>query len=155
KTLREVLLSDFEITTATPRFLEQWAALGNFAKLKELTSTTAQEERRHYLLSHHMSDIMREFPIAGLAPEEFLKGLRTMQPRLYSIASSSSGFPDEAHLTVSTVQYELHGSRRTGLASGYFAREAGLGSLLPVYIEPNPNFRLAPDDVPIIMIGAG
>jgi sulfite reductase (NADPH) flavoprotein alpha-component len=81
--------------------------------------------------------------------------LRPLQPRLYSIASSVAANPGEAHLTISTVRYLLHGEARAGVASGFFADRCPPDSVAPVYIQSNPHFRLPADDVPIIMIGAG
>lgn len=155
KTLGEALLRDFEVMTATPRFLEQWAARGDSSTLKELLAPGTDHERRRFLRHHHVADIMRAYPVPDFPAEDFLAGLRSMQPRLYSIASSPMAAPDEVHLTVSTVCYQLHGEDRTGLASGYLARKAQVGTTLPVYIEPNPRFRLPADEASIIMIGAG
>src|SRR3546814_6476269 len=76
-------------------------------------------------------------------------------PRLYSLASSLAAAPDEAHLTLAPVRYDLHGEARCGVASGLLADRAGPDTVLPVYIQSNPHFRLPGDDAPIIMIGAG
>ncbi len=154
-TLVEALEARFEITTATPRFLEHWAELTGNAVLKGLVGEGRAEARAAYFREHHVIDIIREFPVPGLPAETFIVGLRPLQPRLYSIASSLSANPDEAHLTVSTVRYELHGEPRAGVASGYFAERCALDSVAPVFVQPNPHFRLPDDDVPIIMIGAG
>src|SRR5690606_33288808 len=56
---------------------------------------------------------------------------------------------------VATVRYELHGEPRTGVATGHIAAHAQPDSVLPVYVQPNPHFRLPADDASIIMIGAG
>ena len=111
-------------------------------------------ERLAYLEANHVIDIVRQYPLRGIAPEDLLTGLRRLQPRLYSIASSHAAQDGDVHLTVSTVRYELHGSERQGVVSG------GLGHLedgatLPVFVQSNPHFRLPADDVPIIMVGAG
>jgi sulfite reductase (NADPH) flavoprotein alpha-component len=90
-----------------------------------------------------------------LATETLVAALRPMQPRLYSIASSLAAVPDEVHLTVATVRYELHGTARSGVASGHIADFAGPDAQIPVYVQENRHFRLPADDVPIIMIGAG
>ena len=155
KPLSEALSSDFEIMTVTPHFLEKWAGFGDFPELKVLLGSGAEKEQRQFLRHHHVADILRDFRLQGLAPQDFLTGLRPMQPRLYSIASSPAATPDEAHLTVSTVRYDLHGENRTGLASGYLAHHAKSGTELPVYIQANPHFRLPADDAAIIMIAAG
>ena len=153
--LAQALEEKFEITAATPRFVEQWANLSAASGLKKLLGDENAHERAAYLREHHIIDIIREFPIPGVLAEAFVAGLRPLQPRLYSIASSLAANPEQAHLTVSTVRYELHGEPRAGVASGYFADRAAPDTVLPVYIQSNPHFRLPADDVPIIMIGAG
>lgn len=155
KALSHVLASDFEVVTATPRFLENWARLSEATALLQLIDPRNAAERNAFLHSHHVIDIMRAFPVTGVDPMDFVAGLRPLQPRLYSIASSLSAAPDEVHLTISTVRYELHGEQRAGVASGYIAERAEPDTTLPVYVQANPHFRLPADDVPIIMIGAG
>jgi sulfite reductase (NADPH) flavoprotein alpha-component len=154
-TLGEALSAAFEITASTPRFLDQWASISDATALKNLQGDSLSEERSAFLREHHVIDIVRRFPVRGLDPKALLAGLRPLQPRLYSIASSASFAADEAHLTVSTVRYPLHGEVRSGVASGHMATRAEIGATLPVYVQPNPHFRLPDDGVPIIMIGAG
>ena len=55
--------------------------------------------------THDYVDILREFPGVTFAPEEFVKLLRKMPPRLYSIASSLKAHPGSVHLTVATVRW--------------------------------------------------
>ena len=155
KTLSEALERDYEITAATPRFLEQWAKLTGSSDLEDLRQEDRAAERSAFLYAHHVVDIVRKFPVGGLDAETFLAGLRPLQPRLYSIASSLSVVPDEVHLTLSPVRYSLHGEPRSGVASAHLADRAEPGSTLPVYIQANPHFRLPASDVPIIMIGPG
>jgi sulfite reductase (NADPH) flavoprotein alpha-component len=153
--LAQALERSFEITLATPRFLDQWAKLSGAGELAELRGDERSAERLAFLHNHHVIDIVRRFPVTGLAAEDLLAGLRPLQPRLYSIASSLAAVPDEVHLTLSPVRYELHGTRRNGVASAHLADRVGQGGILPVHVQSNPHFRLPADDVPIIMIGAG
>jgi sulfite reductase (NADPH) flavoprotein alpha-component len=154
-TLGDALASTLEITAATPRFIDHWAELSGAGELQALRGDAAFEARAAFLRSNHIVDIVRRFPVAGVDAQAFASGLRPLQPRLYSIASSLSAAPDEVHLTVSTVRYELNGEPRFGVASGQFSREAEPDTTLPVYVQANPHFRLPGDDVPIILIGAG
>jgi len=154
-TLGEALSSAYEITVATPRFIDQWANLSGAVDLSAFRGDDAAERRAAFLRAHHVIDIIRRFPVTGVDAQAFLAGLRPLQPRLYSIASSLSLVPEEAHLTVCTVRYELHGEPRAGVASGQLARRADPETTLPVYVQSNPHFRLPADDTPIIMIGAG
>ena len=153
--LAEILLSDFEVQAATPRFLESWARLSGAQELLRLAAPENAAERNVYLHGHHVLDIVRAYPVPGIAATDLLAGLRPLQPRLYSIASSLAAAPEEVHLTVATVRYDLHGEPRNGVTSGYLARLGEAGSTLPVYVQANPHFRLPDDDVAIIMIGAG
>src|SRR3546814_10432101 len=82
-------------------------------------------DRSVFLHTHHIIDIVRRFPMADVAPQGFVSALRPLQPRLYSLASSLAAAPDEAHLTLAPVRYDLHGEARCGLASGLLADRAG------------------------------
>jgi sulfite reductase (NADPH) flavoprotein alpha-component len=152
--LSDALASKFEITIGSPRFLEQWAKLSGASELQALVSAEAAE-RVAYLEANHIPDIVRRFPVAGIDAEALLAGLRPLQPRLYSIASSQEAVGDEVHLTVAPVRYELHGSGRGGVASTHVADRLEMGATVPVYVQENPHFRLPGDDVPIIMVGPG
>ena len=154
-TIAEALAETLEITAATPRFIDHWTGLSEAAELQELRGEQNFEARAAFLRSHHVIDIVRRFPVRGVDAQSFAAGLRPLQPRLYSIASSLSAAPDEAHLTVSTVRYDLHGQPRVGVASGHFAARGEPDTALPVYVQSNPHFRLPDGDTPIIMIGAG
>jgi sulfite reductase (NADPH) flavoprotein alpha-component len=154
-TLGEALARDFEISAATPRFIDRWAQISGAAELAGLRGDGQVEARATFLRGHHIIDILRRFPVKGIDAQAFLAGLRPLQPRLYSIASSQAAAPDEVHLTVTALRYTLHGESRSGVASSQLAERADPDALLPVYIQSNPHFRLAEDDVPIMMIGAG
>ncbi len=152
--LADALDSHFEICTATPRFISHWAALSGAGALHALAAADSAAERTAWLKTHHVIDIVREFAVPGLGAESFVAGLRRLQPRLYSIASSAAAQDGDVHLTVSTVRYTLNGSERRGVVSGCLC-ELAEGASLPVYVRPTPHFHLPDDDTPIIMIGAG
>jgi len=153
--LEEALAGTFEITAATPRFLDHWSGLSGAADLEALRAAGRAEARSAFLRNHHIVDIVSRFPAKGIDAAELVAGLRPLQPRLYSIASSPAAAPDEAHLTVSTVRYTLHDEPRTGVASGYLAGRTEADATVPVYIQANEHFRLPDDDTAILMIGAG
>jgi sulfite reductase (NADPH) flavoprotein alpha-component len=154
QTLAEALTHRFEITAATPRFLEYWAVLSQSETLRQLLHEDRAGERSVFLRTHHVTDIVRRFPVADVMPRGFVSALRPLQPRLYSLASSLSAAPEEAHLTIAPVRYVLHGTPRSGVASGLLADRAHADSMLPVYVQSNPHFRLPQDDVPGVPPGA-
>ncbi|OJY70094.1 MAG: sulfite reductase [NADPH] flavoprotein, alpha-component [Sphingobium sp. 66-54] len=151
----EALTHRFEITAVVPRFLDYWAMLSEASALKQLLDEEHAGERAVFLRTHHIIDVVRRFPVKDVMPQGFVSALRPLQPRLYSIASSLAAMPEEAHLTVSPVRYELHGEARSGVVSGMLADRVAPDATLPVYVQSNPHFRLPGDDAPIIMIGAG
>ncbi len=154
--LREALISDFEITTLTPPFVQKYAEVEAISELQEL----CREERRHELLERihglWIVDLIERYPPRRLTPEGFLSLLRPMQPRLYSIASSQAFVPDELHICVAYVKYEKGGRIRKGVASSFLADRVKVGDRVPIYIEPNKHFRIPQDpETPIIMVGPG
>jgi len=153
--LAQALAEKFEITIGSPRFIEQWAKLSGAKALEALTGSNMAAERVKFLYDHHIVDIVRQFPVKGVDAASLLAGLRPLQPRLYSLASSQALVGDEAHLTVAPVRFDLHGTGRGGVASTQIADRLEMGSTVPVYVQENPHFRLPDDDVPIIMVGPG
>jgi sulfite reductase (NADPH) flavoprotein alpha-component len=153
--LASALTSRFEITIGSPRFIEQWARLSGAKELEALSTPDAAAERVRFLQANHVVDIIRSFPVASIDADALLAGLRSLQPRLYSIASSQAVVGDEAHLTVAPVRYELKGTQRGGVASTHIADRLKMGNTIPVYVQENPHFRLPAHDVPVIMIGPG
>ncbi len=105
----------------------------------------------------HVLDAVRSAKPGRLGASSFVSTLRKLQPRLYSIASSLRAHPEEVHLTVGAVRYELAGLRRSGVCSTFLAdRCAGQEGAAPVFVHANRTFRLPPGgDAPIIMIGPG
>jgi sulfite reductase (NADPH) flavoprotein alpha-component len=153
-TLGEALASRFDISAATPRFIDLWSEVSGASALAAVKAGD-QSQRAAFLREHHVIDVLRQFPVKSVDPQVFVTGLRPLQPRLYSIASSRAYAPDEVHLTVTTLRYALHGEERTGVASGHLAERVKPDDKVPVYVQANPHFRLAADDAPIVMIGAG
>lgn len=146
--LRDVLLNDKEITILSRALLDAIATTE-----PRLSAILAHRERfGEYLKTRQLIDVIHEFPI-DWPPQKFVDKLRGLTPRLYSIASSLDANPDEAHLTVSVVDYEKFGRRHWGAASSLLVGET---THVEIYVEANDHFRLpAEGDTPIIMIGAG
>lgn len=144
--LREILES-CDIGRITVAFAEKY--------LGEL-GIDAKEARTFVREDTQLVDLVRAHPPHGMTSEQFVRLLRPLTPRLYSIASSSKATPDEVHLTIALVQFELRGVVHYGLASRQIAELREEDGTLPVYLHRNPNFRLPTDhDAPIIMIGVG
>ncbi|MCY8271829.1 assimilatory sulfite reductase (NADPH) flavoprotein subunit [Bacillus sonorensis] len=154
--LKEALTSYFEITVLTKKFLRQAAALTENEKLRELTAPGNEDRLKEYIHGRDLLDFAGDFGPFSASAQEFVSILRKMPPRLYSIASSIAANPDEVHLTIGAVRYNTHGRDRKGVCSILCAERLQPGDTLPVFIQPNKNFKLPENpDTPIIMVGPG
>ncbi|QQK77663.1 assimilatory sulfite reductase (NADPH) flavoprotein subunit [Salicibibacter cibarius] len=154
--LREALTSHFEITVLTKPLMQQAAELSSREELKDLLADGNEDKLRDYMTGRDLLDLAQDFGPWEIDAEAFIKILRKIPARLYSIANSYHANPDEVHLTIGTVRYETHGRARTGVCSGQCAERTEPGEELPVYVHRNPNFKLPEDpQTPIIMIGPG
>ncbi|BBY37869.1 bifunctional reductase [Mycobacterium mantenii] len=99
-------------------------------------------------------DLLSKLPVSASA-HEWLRVLKRLQPRLYSISSSPKACPGEVHLTVSPVRFNFQGVPRRGVCSTYLA-DRSPGDRVAVYLQQSSNFRPPSDsDTPMIMIGPG
>lgn len=156
KSLREALLSHFELTVLTTSMLEKAARLFANEALTKLLEATNKEKLNSYLKGRDVLDLVTDFPPKKLAPKDFVSILRKLPARLYSIASSYKANPDEVHLTIGKVNYVAHGRKRFGVCSSQVATRVEIGDKLPVYIHQNLNFQFPNDpQTPVIMIGPG
>lgn len=87
---------------------------------------------------------------------DFVDGLKKLQPRLYSIASSLKAHPDEVHLCIGSVKYEKDGVQHKGVASTFLSDRLEIGGTTGVFVHTAKHFRVpANGDTPIIMVGPG
>lgn len=112
---------------------------------------------RDGLLKHfEVRHLVGKTPETGIALPAFIEGLRKLQPRLYSIASSINAHPDEVHLCVGAVRYSTDGVQHKGVASTFLADRLALGETTGIYFHAANHFRLPTDlSKPVIMVGPG
>ena len=153
--LHQALLERCEIGPVTVAFLRRYAQATQNGALTVRVNGDAGELAA-YVRAWHLLDVVAEHPADALDAESFVKLLRPLAPRLYSIASSQRATPDEVHLTVATVEYVTLARARRGVVSGSLADLALDDAAIPVYLHRNPGFRLPPDPAAAtVMIGPG
>lgn len=124
------------------------------AKLAELLKPENKRALADWTWGRQSIDLLAQLPVSASA-HEWLRVLKRLQPRLYSISSSPKACPGEVHLTVSPVRYNFQGVPRRGVCSTYLAARSP-GDRVAVYLQPSSNFRPPSDpDTPMIMIGPG
>lgn len=135
-TLRVLLTTKLDITTVNAKALETWGI------------ESAEE-------GYQVFDVLTQIK-PELDAQTFVDGLRSLQPRLYSIASSPKKHPGEVHLTVGEVHYDLFDTPRKGVASTFLGDRLMAGSNVGVYMQTSAHFHIPDnDEAPLIMIGPG
>jgi sulfite reductase (NADPH) flavoprotein alpha-component len=154
ETLTNALMHHREITLLTRPLVEKWSELARSEELNKLMESKSAVTE--WIRGRDVLDLVQSYPLADIDANGFIKLLRKLPPRLYSIASSQAAVDEEVHITVATVRYNAHNRERGGVASTWLADRLAEDATIPVYIDPNKNFKLpADDDAPIIMIGPG
>jgi sulfite reductase (NADPH) flavoprotein alpha-component len=114
------------------------------------------EKKKAWLEQREFIDLFEEFPSARPSAQEVVELQRKLMPRLYSISSAPSRYPDEIHLTVAVVRYETNGRAREGVCSSYLADRARLEQPdLPIFVAESHFGLPADDEAPVIMVGPG
>ena len=152
--LREALHNDFTITRPSPDLIDLLArAATDSGDRSELMRLRDSDEGSDDL---QILDLLRRFPSARPAPGDFIATLSPLAPRLYSISSSLSAYPEQVHLTVGIVRYtNSQGRPCAGVASTFLADRVRPGQRVRVFVQPSHRFALPADDKPIIMVGPG
>lgn len=148
--LREALLSHYDLQALSPELVQGYAELARLPKLASLNGEIAA-----YIKERHLIDLLLEWPGKLDEATAFVGLLKQLAPRLYSISSSPKAYAEAVHLTVGVVRYSLHGRARQGVCSNYLSRLQA-GEPVRVYTQPNKHFRPPADlQTPMIMVGPG
>jgi len=152
-TLKEALTSYLEITVLNRDVIQKYADKTGNSQLKEIIGD--ESLLNHYLYGHDVLDLLQEFQ-ADITAQDLVEILRSFPARLYSISSSQDAVGDEVHITVARVKYQHKGRERSGACSNYLANQIDVDSLVPIFVEKNPAFKLPEDhQTPVILVGAG
>ena len=153
KLFRQVLLKELDITKPTDdvmALLADSASDADEAEDLRMLAAGGVEEGQTLL------EILRVYPSARPDVQALVDKLGPLQPRLYSIASSSRKHPTEIHTTVAVLKAAIYGRGYKGVASTFLAKRLSRNGEVPIYIQPTQEFRVNADpDHPAIMIGPG
>lgn len=154
--LRDALLNHYEVTVLTKPLVQNISLFTTDADFHALLKEDNKAALDNYIHGRDLLDLFTDFSSWNAKAAEFTAMLRKMPARLYSVASSLSANPEEVHLTVGVVEYEVSERKRHGVCSVQLAENVEPGDKLAVYVHKNNNFRLPKEsETPIIMIGPG
>ncbi|WP_026600420.1 sulfite reductase subunit alpha [Methylomonas sp. 11b] len=154
--LSDALRTHFEIKLPGKELIEEIASRSGDQALNALLLSGDKEKLADYLWGRDILDLLLQFPGVEFSAAEFLRLLKPLQHRAYSISSSGKKHPDSVHLTVASVRYDAHGRQHKGVCSTYLADLVNEESDVRIFFTPNNNFRVPADDsLPMIMVGPG
>ena len=152
--LTGLLSTKYEIMTPSKELIYE---VERNASNAGLSSAIANKETLDtFLWGLDTLDLLKLLKDFHFSPEQFVKLLRPLQHRAYSISSSFKSFPDEIHLTVAAVRWTYDDRIHNGVASTFLADQNSGETTNGVFLLPNKNFRVPEDDdVPMVMVGPG
>ncbi len=147
--LRRALTELYDLGKPTPELLALFPAT--------VPASQAASASPALAMPHHVIDVLLARADLKPAPVDFVRALKKIQPRLYSISSSPRAHAGQVHLTVGAVRYDLNGRPRKGLCSTFLADRAAPGTgRVGIFVHANKAFRPpANGETPMIMIGPG
>lgn len=154
--LEYALSTHFEIKTPGKELVEEIAKRSGDQELNGILASGGKEELARYLWGRDTLDLLLQFPNCEFSAAEFIRLLKPLQHRAYSISSSGKVHPETVHLTVASVRYESHGRQHKGVCSTFLADRVDDSVSVPCFFTPNKVFRVPEDDsLPMIMVGPG
>lgn len=155
-TLSDAFISKMDITALSRVNMEKYAELIGSDPLKTLLDESHKQQFNDYIWGRDILDLVKDYPATDINPQDFIKVLRKIPGRLYSIASCLKAHPNQVHLLVGAVRYHSFDRDREGVCSTYLSGRMSEQQKLAIYVQTNKNFRLPENtDLPIIMIGPG
>lgn len=162
--IRDILTLYVDIQGAvrhsTMKNLAAYVAEGNQQKwLSDLLATENRSKFKQVVEDGRRSifDLLtNELSSCRIPLSDFLNIVPCIQPRYYTISSSSSQFPNIVHITVSITEYETKSKKNfVGLCSGFLKCLKAGNDSMRVFVRAS-SFRLPQSiSTPIIMVGPG
>ncbi|GAA0401105.1 bifunctional reductase [Acrocarpospora corrugata] len=152
--LGEALTRHLDITKIIPDLLRFAAERTQDRDLVKALRPGNEGELAKWTWGRQAVDVIADLAVRA-TPEEWVKLLKRLQPRQYSIASSPLADPDEIRLMVSVIRFDNpKGTARQGVCSAYLTQAQQ--TPIPLYVQPTTYFRPPADPAtPMVMIGPG
>ena len=157
--LREAITNCFALAAPSRKLLELMVQRGasDLAPLLDAANTHQFKTFVSGPDAHDILDVLESHPDISIEPAEFVGTLRTLLPRLYSIASSLKAHPNEVHVIVVSVRYTLRGRERLGVCSTWLNDRWPTTTVAEMYLQNQQKHFAMPVDpaTPLIMVGPG
>ena len=154
------ILTGLEIDPETVVEVPKKSALKIREHLKENTDLNTLSLNLKKLVEEHLEagadyNVLEALEAASfpkITPEELIKLVKPMMPRLYSVSSAPRD--NKCELTVALLEYEVDNKKRQGLNTSYLFNEVEVGTEVRVFTVATP-FKPPKENVPMIFVGNG
>ena len=152
-TLQEEFEEKYELGILNRSILEKYAEITKSETLKKLTGN--KDLLNKYVFESDFLSLVNDYP-AEISVDDVKSILPTIKPRLYSIASSQSRYPNEIHLTVKTLRRKKSNRSFSGVCSTYINNNFILNDKLQLRLRPSNQFSLPENEYAnIILVATG
>jgi sulfite reductase (NADPH) flavoprotein alpha-component len=156
KTITELLTHNYEISTPSRNLITAIEAQANDDMLSHVFKNGDKQALADFLWGKDTLDLLNLNNDITFSIDEFLKLLKALQHRAYSISSSPSKHAGSVHLTVASVRWSNNDRDHRGVCSTFLADRINENDKLGIFVSPNKAFRIPDNDkAPIIMVGPG
>ena len=156
KTITELLTHNYEISTPSRNLITAIEAQANDDMLSHVFKNGDKQALADFLWGKDTLDLLNLNNDIRFSIDEFLKLLKALQHRAYSISSSPSKHAGSVHLTVASVRWSNNDRDHRGVCSTFLADRINENDKLGIFVSPNKAFRIPDNDkAPIIMVGPG
>lgn len=154
--LEHLLTYEYEISTPSKEFILE---ISNKIKNKELSNLISSENKEgleSFLWGKDILDLLNVDMNLKINADDFVKLLKPLQHRAYSISSSLKAHSNQVHLTVSSVRWENENREHKGVCSTFLADRYDPKNKVGIFVSQNKAFRLPENkSLPVIMVGPG
>ena len=152
----DLLKFQYEIMTPSKDLINEIGSQDSAGELHHMLNEGDKDAISNFLWGKDTLDLLNLNKNIHFTAEEFIKLLKPLQHRAYSISSSPNKHPGFVHLTVASVRWENEGREHKGVCSTYLADRLNDDSKAGVFISKNKSFSVPSDDnAPMIMVGPG
>jgi len=152
----DLLTHKYEISTPSRNMIALIEERAEDEMLTHVVKHGDKETLADFLWGKDTLDLLNINPQVSFGIDEFIKLLKPLQHRAYSISSSPKAHPNSVHLTVASVRWRSEDRDHCGVCSTFLADRVETKSKAGIFVSPNKAFRVpANDDAPVIMVGPG
>lgn len=152
----DLLTHKYEISTPSRNMIAAIEQSAGDEMLTHVVKHGDKETLADFLWGKDTLDLLNINPQVSFGIDQFIKLLKPLQHRAYSISSSPKAHPNSVHLTVASVRWRSEDRDHRGVCSTFLADRVETKSKAGIFVSPNKAFRVpANDDAPVIMVGPG